>query len=129
MPHSELDFRLMLSEDERIQFNEIVTILASIETILAHNPKLVPLDVFLDWSQFVHKWLIMYTFDICTKGNISYRSFKKLILDLQAYQSDFSRKMKNKNGNIVILSTSAVQKAVNMWTEFTVASGDATTYP
>lgn len=129
MPTSQLDFRLMLSEKERIQFNEIIIKLAQVETKLAHEPDLVPLDVFLDWSSFTHKWLRMYTNDICNKGTISYRSFKHIIKELQIYHADFTANLKETAPALIVDLTSALQKAVNMWTEFTIASGDANELP
>lgn len=125
MKKLEKDFRLHFSEDERIQLLEIVNICGSIETILAHNPDLIPLDVFLDWSQFTHRFLSLYTNDLYEVHPISYKKLENLLKQLKIWQSDFKENWYGTDESIFILMAQAMQKSTNLWTNLTV--GKATT--
>lgn len=129
MANSKKDLQIYLSQNDRIKMLEIINVLGSIETLLAHNPDAVPLDVFLDFSQFVHKWFYLYTNDLYEVGPISYNKLKNLITRLKDWHEDFKKQLIESHPNVVILSTSATQKAINIFTDITVGSAENSEQP
>lgn len=122
MATTKKDLRVYLSESERIAIQEIVTQLASVETILAHNPDLVPLDVFLDFSTYVHKWFTFYSIDLYHLKPISLAKYQNMLQDLREWFILMKKNTAHINNSPTVLLTKAMQKAMNLNITFTVGS-------
>lgn len=122
MATTKKDLRVYLSENERITIQEIVTQLASVETILAHNPDLVPLDVFLDFSTYVHKWFTFYSVDLYHLSPISLAKYQNMLQDLRDWHQMFKKNTAHINNTPTVLLTKAMQKAMNLNISFTVGN-------
>lgn len=129
MIHSQKDLSILLTKKEALTVHEIVIILAQIETRMAHNPDLVPLDVFLNYTQFVHKWHTLYSESIYWDAYFSYNKFRRMIIELKDWHQDISKNCKEKDNTIVIEIVKAMQKAQNLWTNITVESAKQTGNP
>jgi len=125
MATTKKDLRVYLSENDRIVMQQIVTLTASVETILAHNPDLVPLDVFLDYSSFVHRWMLLYSFDLYQLNPISYSKYQNLVKQLKNWHEDFKKNIPETDNNAIILLTQALQKAVNLNVTFSVGKSES----
>ena len=125
MATTKKDLRVYLSENDRIVMQQIVTLTASVETILAHNPDLVPLDEFLDYSSFVHRWMLLYSFDLYQLNPISYSKYQNLVKQLKNWHEDFKKNIPETDNNAIILLTQALQKAVNLNVTFSVGKSES----
>jgi len=125
MATTKKDLRVYLSENDRIVMQQIVTLTASVETILAHNPDLVPLDVFLNYSSFVHRWMLLYSFDLYQLNPISYSKYQNLVKQLKNWHEDFKKNIPETDNNAIILLTQALQKAVNLNVTFSVGKSES----
>jgi hypothetical protein len=125
MYSSTKDLQVIISDSEKVQLQEIINLLGSVETMLAHSPNLIPLDAFLNWSHFVHKWYWLFTININTEGRFSYNKLKSLVKELNLFSSDFNKNLKDTAPAILTLCIKAQQKANNFFTDITVGSVEA----
>lgn len=128
MALSKKDFQIQFLPEQTLKFKEVLFELINIETTMAANPDLVPLDVFLDYSQFVHKWFALYSSKIYYEHSFSFNEFEQLTLLSKAYFDDFKKNLKNENNSIIIAMTKVLQKTSNLYLSLTVANKRAEKY-
>lgn len=122
MYKSEKDLRLFLSQSQETELKDITHLLAAVESKLEHSPDEIPLDIFLDWSQFVHRWYWLITVNLRVDGFCSYNQIKKLTTDLRTWKDEFVKKDSDTCHDASVLLIKATQKAINLFVNITVES-------
>lgn len=82
------DLRISLSNHETEQFKEMVIILSQVETLMAKELDLIPLDVLLDFSGLVSQSFSIYGEAIGPKKSVSWLKLNRLFQRLIDYHID-----------------------------------------
>lgn len=105
MVQAKKDLRVSLSQHETEQFKQMVINLGQVETLMAREPDLIPLDVLLDFSGLVSQSFSIYGDAIGVQKSVSWNKLNRLFQRLLDYYFDAKEVIgDNENGILSKLS-------------------------
>lgn len=114
------DLSVLIYGQAKEEFKELIIKAATVETMLASEPDLIPLDAFLDFAGTVAALFDIYSTNINHNQGTSFNKIKFVFTALKTFRENIAKNLSYKRPEIVDAMNQTFAVAVSILHEITV---------